>query len=166
MSILYTRKHWHSLSHSLHFVGDMEGNYRPTHPFQRVIFKPGSRLPIFNSVYLGTVPGHIDSPYLIIMSWITIPRDEYYTHGFFYLVIILLIPILFDDRLQYCKGNQLLLTFRGETDTCSTRWLQNVYCKILFKIQMSTYAKCFWCLLVNQENLLYPSLCKIFCGQW
>ena len=35
--------------------------------------------PLFNSVCLGLFPGHIDSPYLVIMSWITIPRDEYYT---------------------------------------------------------------------------------------
>ena len=43
--------------------------------------KSGSRLPIhvFNSVCLGLVPGQMDSPYLIIMPWITIPRDEYYT---------------------------------------------------------------------------------------
>ena len=43
--------------------------------------KWGSRLPIhvFNSVCLGLVPGQMDSPYLIIMPWITIPRDEYYT---------------------------------------------------------------------------------------
>ena len=35
--------------------------------------------PLFNSVCLGLSPGHIDSPYLVIMSWITIPmRDEYY----------------------------------------------------------------------------------------
>ena len=41
--------------------------------------KSGSRLRIFNSVCLELVPGQIDSPYLIIMSLITIPRDEYYT---------------------------------------------------------------------------------------
>ena len=40
--------------------------------------KSGARLPIFNSVCLGLVPGQIDFPYLIIMSSITIPRDEYY----------------------------------------------------------------------------------------
>ena len=34
--------------------------------------------PLFNSVCLGLFPGHIDSPYLVIMSWITVPRDEYY----------------------------------------------------------------------------------------
>ena len=27
----------------------------------------------------GAFPGHIDCPYLVIMSWITTPRDEYYT---------------------------------------------------------------------------------------
>ena len=68
MSILYKRKHWHSLSHSLHFVSDMKGDWQPTRPPQQGIIKPCSRLPIFNSVYLGLVPGHIDSPYLIIMS--------------------------------------------------------------------------------------------------
>ena len=65
----YNRKHWHALPHSLHFVR------HPRSPASKL----GSRLPIFNSVCLGLVPGQIDSPYLIIMSWITIPRDEYYT---------------------------------------------------------------------------------------
>ena len=65
----YNRKHWHALPHSLHFVR------HPRSPASML----GSRLPIFNSVCLGLVPGQIDSPYLIIMSWITIPRDEYYT---------------------------------------------------------------------------------------
>ena len=32
MGILYNRKHWHSLSHSLHFVSDEKGNWRPTRP--------------------------------------------------------------------------------------------------------------------------------------
>ena len=68
---IYNRKHWHALSHSLHFVRH-EGDWRPTHPPQRV-----SRVP--DSVCLGLVPGQIDSPYLIIMPRITIPRDEYYT---------------------------------------------------------------------------------------
>ena len=72
------RKLWHALSHSLHFVRH-EGRLA-THP-PSPASKSGSRLPIrvFNSVCLGPVPGEIDSPYLIIMSWITIPRDEYYT---------------------------------------------------------------------------------------
>ena len=36
------RKHWHALSHSLHFVRH-EGDWRPTHPPQRV-----SRVPDFS----------------------------------------------------------------------------------------------------------------------
>ena len=54
-----------------------EGDWRPPHP-PSPVSKSGSRLPIhvFNSVCLGLVPGQIDSPCLIIMSWITIPRDE------------------------------------------------------------------------------------------
>ena len=32
---IYNRKHWHALSHSLHFVRH-EGDWRPTHPSQRV----------------------------------------------------------------------------------------------------------------------------------
>ena len=68
---IYNRKHWHALSHLLHFVRH-EGDWRPTRPPQR-----GSQVP--DSVCLGLVPGQIDSPYLFIMPWITIPRDEYYT---------------------------------------------------------------------------------------
>ena len=60
-----------TLSHLLHFARH-EGDWRPTRPPQRV-----SRAP--DSVCLGLVPGQIDFPYLIIMPWITIPRDEYYT---------------------------------------------------------------------------------------
>ena len=72
---IYNRKHWHALSHSLHFVRH-EG--LATHP-PSPTSKSGSRLPsIFNSVCLGLVPDQIDSPYLIIISWITIPWDEYY----------------------------------------------------------------------------------------
>ena len=67
---IYNRKHWHALSHSLHFV---------RHPPSQAS-KSGSGLPsIFNSVCLGLVQGQIDSPYLTMMSWITIPKDEYYT---------------------------------------------------------------------------------------
>ena len=73
---IYNRKQWHALSHSLHFVRQ-EGRLT-THP-PSPASKSGSRLPIyvFKSVCLGLVPGHIDSPYLIIMSWITILRDKY-----------------------------------------------------------------------------------------
>ena len=76
---IYNRKHRRVLSHSLHFDRH-KGDWWPTRPPQRVS-RSGSRLPIhvFNSVCLGLVPGQIDSPYLIIMPWITIPRDEYYT---------------------------------------------------------------------------------------
>ena len=35
------------------------------------------------SVLHGLVPGQIDSPYLIIMSGIAMPRDEYYTDEVF-----------------------------------------------------------------------------------
>ena len=62
--------------HSRHCVRQ-EGRL-PTHPRSRAS-NSGSTLPTFNSVCLGLVPGQIDSPYLIILSWITIPRDEYYT---------------------------------------------------------------------------------------
>ena len=76
---IYNRKHWHALSHSLHFVRH-EGRLA-THP-PSPASKSGSRLPIFNSVCLGLVPVQIDSPYLVIMSLITIPRNDYYTsHG-------------------------------------------------------------------------------------
>ena len=76
---MYNRKHWHALSHSLYFVRQ-EGRLAATHP-PSLARKSGSRLPIhvFHSVCLGLVPGQIDSPYLIKMSWITILRDEYYT---------------------------------------------------------------------------------------
>ena len=76
---IYDMKHWHALSHSLHFVRH-EGDWRPSHPPQRV-----SRVPDYlfmysiQSVLHGLVPGQIDSPYLIIMSGIAMPRDEYYT---------------------------------------------------------------------------------------
>ena len=73
---IYNRKHWHALTHSLHFVRH-EGRLA-THPPSQAS-KSGSRLPIFNSVCLGLVAGQIDFPYLIVMSRITIPRDEYYT---------------------------------------------------------------------------------------
>ena len=66
---IYNRKHWHALSHSLR---PTRRDWRPTRPTQRV-----SQVP--DSVCLGLVPGQIDSPYLIIIPWITIPRDEYYT---------------------------------------------------------------------------------------
>ena len=137
MSILYNRKHWHSFSHSLHFVSDAKGDWRPTCPPQWVIFKPGFRLPIFNSVYLGLVLVHIDSPYLTIMSWITIPRDEYYSHGFFYLVIILLIilPSCLMTGCNIVKGISYFSLLGVKRYMCSTTWLQNMYCKILFKIQ-------------------------------
>ena len=72
---IYYRKHWHALSHSLHCVRQ-EGRLATHPPFRAS--KSGSRLPTFNLVCLGLVPGQIDSPYLIIMSWITIPRDEYH----------------------------------------------------------------------------------------
>ena len=36
---IYNRKHWHAWSHSLHFVLH-EGDWRPTHPPQRVIRVP------------------------------------------------------------------------------------------------------------------------------
>ena len=39
---IYNRKHWHALSHSLHFVRH-KGDWRPTHPPQRV-----SRVPDFS----------------------------------------------------------------------------------------------------------------------
>ena len=74
---IYNRKHRHALSHSLHFVRH-EGRLA-THPTSTAS-KSGSRLPIFNSVCLGLAPGQIDSPYLFIMSWITIPREEYCTN--------------------------------------------------------------------------------------
>ena len=66
---IYNRKHWHALSHSLHFV-QQEVHWRvATHP-PSPASKSGSRLPIhvFNSVCLGLVPGQFDSPYLITMS--------------------------------------------------------------------------------------------------
>ena len=40
---------------------------KATHP-PSLMSKSGSRLPIFNLVCLGLVPGQIDSPYLIIIS--------------------------------------------------------------------------------------------------
>ena len=63
---LYNGKHWHALSHSLHFVRQ-EGRLAATH-LPSPARKSGSRLPIhvFNSVCLGLVPGQIDSPYLNI----------------------------------------------------------------------------------------------------
>ena len=68
-----------ALSHSLHFVRH-EGRLA-THTSSQSS-KSGSRLPNFNSVCPGLVSGQIDSPYLFIMSLITIPRDEYHTaHG-------------------------------------------------------------------------------------
>ena len=75
---IYNMKHWHELSHSLHFVRH-EGDLA-THP-PSPASKSGSRLPIhvINSACLGLAPVEIDSSYLLIMSWITIPRDEYYT---------------------------------------------------------------------------------------
>ena len=42
---IYNRKHWHALSHSLHFVRH-EGDWRPTHPPQRV-----SRVPDYLFMY-------------------------------------------------------------------------------------------------------------------
>ena len=73
---IYNRKHWHAFAHSLHFVRH-EGDWPTNLPSPAS--KSGSRLPSpFNSVCLALVPRQIDSPYLIIMSWITIPRDEYY----------------------------------------------------------------------------------------
>ena len=69
-------KHWHALSHSFHFVRQ-EGRLATHPPFPAS--KSGSRLPIFESVYLGLFPVQIDAPYLFIMASITIPRDEYYT---------------------------------------------------------------------------------------
>ena len=72
---MYNTKDWHALSPSLHFVRH-EGLLATHSPSPAS--KSGSRLPIFNSVCLGLVPVQIDSPYLIIMSWITISRDEYY----------------------------------------------------------------------------------------
>ena len=64
---IYNRKHWHALSHSLHFVRQ-EGRLA-THP-PSPERKSGSRLPIhvFNLVCLGLVLGQSDSPYLITMS--------------------------------------------------------------------------------------------------
>ena len=62
---IYNRKHWHALSRSLHFV--RHKGRLATHP-PSLASKSGSRLPIFNSVCLGLVPGQIDSPYLITMS--------------------------------------------------------------------------------------------------
>ena len=74
---IYNRKQWHALPHSLHFVRP-EGGLATDPPSPAI--KSGSRLSIFDSVCLGLVPGQIvDSPCLIITSWITIPRDEYYT---------------------------------------------------------------------------------------
>ena len=49
---IHNRKHWHALSHSLHFVRH-EGRLA-THP-PSPASKSGSRLPIFNSVCLGLV---------------------------------------------------------------------------------------------------------------
>ena len=42
---IYNRKHWHALSNSLHFVRH-EGDWRPTHPPQRV-----SRVPDYLFMY-------------------------------------------------------------------------------------------------------------------
>ena len=42
---IYNRKHWHALSHSLHFVRH-EGDWRPTRPPQRV-----SRVPDYLFMY-------------------------------------------------------------------------------------------------------------------
>ena len=55
----------------IHFtLSDTKGDWRPIRPPNRV------------SRVLGLVSGQIDSPYLFIMSLITIPRDEYHTaHG-------------------------------------------------------------------------------------
>ena len=36
---IYDRKHWHVLSHSLHFIRH-EGDWRPTRPPQRVSWVP------------------------------------------------------------------------------------------------------------------------------
>ena len=44
----------------------------------RGALRPPLNPPLFNSVCLGLFSGHIDSPYLVIMSWITIPRNEYH----------------------------------------------------------------------------------------
>ena len=68
-----------ALSHSLHFVRH-EGRLA-THTSSQSS-KSGSTLPNFNSFCPGLVSGQIDSPYLFIMSLLTIPRDKYHTaHG-------------------------------------------------------------------------------------
>ena len=63
----------------IHFTFVRQEGRLATHPTSPAS-KSGSRLPIFNSVCLGLAPGQIDSPYLFIMSWITIPREEYCTN--------------------------------------------------------------------------------------
>ena len=69
---IYNRKHWHALFHSLHFVQHEERlSAHPPSPAS----KSGSRLPIFNSVCLGLVPGQNDFSYLIEKSWITIAQE-------------------------------------------------------------------------------------------
>ena len=73
---IYNRNTHTLCPHSLHCV--RQEGCLPTHPPSRAS-KSGSRLPTFNSVCLGPVLGQIDFPYFIILSWITIPRDEYYT---------------------------------------------------------------------------------------
>ena len=65
----------------IHFtLSDTKGDWRPIRPPNRV-----SRVPdylILIQYGPGLVSGQIDSPYLFIMSLITIPRDEYHTaHG-------------------------------------------------------------------------------------
>ena len=137
MSILYNRKRWHSLSHSLHFESDAKGDWRPTCAPQWVIFKPGFRLPIFNSVYLGLVPVHIDSPYLTIMSWITIPREEYYIlMDFFTWWSFCLLPSCLNlTGCNIVRGISHFSLLGVKRYMCSTSWLQNTYCKILIKIQ-------------------------------
>ena len=48
---IYNRKHWHALSHSLHFVRH-EGDWRPTRPPQRV-----SRVPDYLVYSIQSVLG-------------------------------------------------------------------------------------------------------------
>jgi len=77
----------------------------------------------------------------MLYSWILLLGDHFaYSHLVWWQAAILL------------RGISYFSLLGVKTYMCSTSWLQNMYCKILFKIQMSTYAKCFWCLPVNQET--------------
>ena len=130
---IYNRKHWHALSHSLHFVGH-EGRLATHPPFPAS--KSGSRLPVFDSVCLGLVPGQIDSQYLITMSRITIPRDEYYTilrqYEFWYIENGLLpfVPREYQSQgldellTRSCDNTNPLIKQLDAIDSVARMWLE------------------------------------------